>query len=288
MKKKVTSDLLYNCYIRFHGKNGFDDDRINKLVDRLSKLDDREKEVILELTDEFYYEDNINNILAYLKNAYNKIPLEKLIASDNIFIVPLKDPKEENKKSSDYIFEFVQLIENKINNEHNKIKLCSSPDELIREYISGNVIIFVDDFIGSGNTSFDIIADIQLELFKNKKEADVNCFCIVTLFAMEQGINYLQIVSLNSYYYRSFKRAISDDERYTIDDKKSRLELIISAERKILIKQLKNIPLGYNKSESLISILNKCPNNTFPFYWGYATDRNLSSIFPRKQYEIKY
>lgn len=286
MKTKVTLDLLYNCHVRFHGKNGFDDDRINKLVGRLSKLDDDEKNVILELTDKFYYEDSIQNILTYLESAYRKIPHEKFEESDNVFVVPLKAPKEKERKSSDYIFEFMQLLTDKIKCGRAKIIFCSSPNELIKEYISGNVIVFVDDFIGSGDTSFDVIADIQLELYKNKKEADVNCFCIVTLFAMEQGINYLQIVSLNGYCHKSFKRAISDDDKYTPEEKRSRLELITSAEKKILIRKLRKIPYGYSDSESIISILNKSPNNTFPFYWGYAKNKELQSIFPRKQYEI--
>lgn len=54
-------------------------------------------------------------------------------------------------------------------------------------------------------------------------------------------------------------------------------------ENKLFVNLKSQYSLGFYQSESLVSIMNKAPNNTFPFYW----EKCIGDVKPvfRRYYE---
>ena len=142
------------------------------------------------------------------------------------------------------------------------------------------MIVLWDDFVGSGDTAFTAIADIQKFLTDAGKVTDEKNYAIVCMCAMKEGTDLLDYFQLRCYACDVYGKAISDDIRFTQDQRNARIAFMKSAESKVVKKALKNYSLGYHQSEALLSIMDKCPNNTFPFYW-FASQYKLEPVFYR-------
>ena len=53
-----------------------------------------------------------------------------------------------------------------------------------------------------------------------------------------------------------------------------------SIENKVLQNLNRDFSFGYKSSESLVSIMEKSPNNTFPFYWYKGKDGQNGELEP--------
>lgn len=302
MKQKQTPDFVIKCYQRYSDKIWYDKYHFEALMERLSYLDLNEQELILELTDRFQFQD-LPTINTNLLAAYNQIPVQRLDDAKKIVFAPLKSPynREEEKrikrrraeglpsgtpknpvsKSCDTIFRLMQIDYPYKFHHKEKIKLCESAEEISHSYEDGTLVVLWDDFVGSGNTAFDVIADLQYYLYEEKKDRiKENNFVVISIFAMATGVNVLNMFNINVYAYRVYSRALSDDENYTETERNLRIERMKSIEKKVVKNIRKSYSLGYERSESLLSILDKSPNNTFPFYW-YRSQYNVPPIFPR-------
>ncbi len=144
---------------------------------------------------------------------------------------------------------------------------------------SKDFLIFIDDFVGSGDTVVESISAF-LELENFKEIIPVENIKVVSIAAQEFGINNVkEKLSIDIIANKILKRGISD---YYIDfeDKKN---LMREISKKIEVSD--DMELGYKDCESLITMLQKTPNNTFPVYW--KETRNKVAPFPRKKYYKK-
>lgn len=300
MKQRQSVDFILKCYQRYANKTWYNKYHFGNLMKRLSYLEEEEQELILELTDRFQFHINLNSIINCLLEAYNQIPIQRLNDASKILFAPLKSPYllEEKKrskrwkkesslippsKSCDMIFRLMEIQFPYKFQHSNKIFLCESAKQIAKEYDKEALIVLWDDFIGSGNTAFSSIADLQFYLYKEKeyivKEQN---FLVVSIYAMAIGKDILRMFGINSYTYRVYNRAISDDVNYTESQRTIRINLMKSIERKVVKDAMGSYSLGYEGSEALLSILDKSPNNTFPFYW-FRSQHNIPPIFPRKK-----
>lgn len=269
-----------HCHGRYSEKIWYCDDCINNLCGRLSLLDENEQALLLSLTDVFKYVD-LQLLFSDLEYVIKNVPVEVLSGKDSIFIAPLKMPLEMNEKSSDNI---LKIIRNKFETEICKgssIIFCKSINELIENYKENGLIILCDDFIGSGKTVQQCVSAIMNELIKNHKSIKLEDFFILAVYAMQQGQEYLNALPIKFVVKEMYKRAISDDYSLSEDDRKKNIEIMKSSESKVLEKFNCDFSLGYEQCESLISILDKSPNNTFSIYW-FRAKQNIQPIFPRK------
>ena len=291
------------CQKRFENKPWYDKTRLNALITRLSYLDQDEIDMILDLTDKFQYL-GLPDINVKLINAFNKIPHNLLQSVPRILFAPLKSPyhKEEKKvakrriaervssnrslladpgKSSDVIFRIMQIdYPLKFSPYDQKTVLCNSPNDLLRHYIEDALIVLWDDFVGSGETAFTAIADIQKLLNEDGIVTEANNFAVVCMCAMQEGLDTLGLFQLKCFADNVYQKAISEDMNLTQQQKADRIAFMKSAEKKVVKRALKNYSFGYHQSEALLSILDKCPNNTFPFYW-FASQHQVPPIFYR-------
>ena len=296
-------NLLMECQTRFEGKPWFDKSRLNALITRLAYLDDEEQEMILDLTDKFQFL-GLADLSVKLMNAYKRIPRNLLQAAPRILFAPLKSPyhREQKKveqrrkserttintpiladpgKSSDFIFKIMEFeYPQQFTPFNQKTVLCHKPQDLADYFINDSLIVLWDDFVGSGDTAFTAISDIQKFLYDAGNITDENNYLVVCMCAMQEGIDTLGVFQLKCFVSDVYQKAISDDLNLTPQQRADRIAFMKSAEKKVVKRALKNYSLGYHQSEALLSIMDKCPNNTFPFYW-FASQHQVPPIFYR-------
>lgn len=251
------------------------------LMDRLSLLsDDAQKELILSLTEKFEYVE-ILDLMEGLPSSFSKAVLSKKKENRDILVAPLKSPylrvdKLNKSPKGDYLFSkakspdmFYPLLKNHIMNEEiiNAVRFCDDPYEIVKNYTDNAVIILVDDFVGSGLTAYKHIKSYIKLLKEYKHNVNVEDFCIVVDVAMKHGVNYLLDNGIDSFCDVLQSKAISEDETLEEKQVKSKIRIMKEIEGKVFKNLNPKYSLGFEGSESLVSILNKAPNNTFPFYW---------------------
>lgn len=271
--------------------------KLEYLLDRLSLLDnDEQRELILSLSERFEYV-NILDLMVSLPSAFKKAVLQKRHEGKRILVAPLKSPFIDvdklkkspdgrslftKSKSSDMVY---TLLKNSLTDEDiiESVHFCDEPKKIATQFDDACSILLIDDFIGSGLTAHKhVMAYIEL-LEQYKLYAKNNNFCVVVDIVMRQGIDYLSSLGIECYYDNYRTKAISEDGRLSEDQVKNDINLMKAIESKLFVKLNPNLSLGFYGSESLVSILNKAPNNTFPFYWKNCLG-NKKPIF-RRHYE---
>lgn len=254
---------------------------IECLMDRLSLLsDDAQKELILSLTEKFEYVE-ILDLMEGLPSSFSKAVLSKKKENRDILVAPLKSPylrvdKLNKSPKGDYLFSkakspdmFYPLLKNYLMDDEiiDAVRFCDDPYEIVKNYTDNAVIILVDDFVGSGLTAYKHIKSYIKLLKEYKHNVNVEDFCVVVDVAMKHGVNYLLDNGIDSFYDVLQSKAISEDETLEEKQVKSKIRIMKEIEGKVFKNLNPKYSLGFEGSESLVSILNKAPNNTFPFYW---------------------
>lgn len=261
-KTTQSINLLMECQRRFGSKPWYDASRLNALMTRLSYLREDEVDLILDLTDRFQYL-GISDLIVKLITAFNKIPKDQLQNATKILFAPLKSPyyqeakkieKRRRKeridkkgplladpgKSCDFVFRLMQIdYPKKYIPYDQKISICNKPDDIIEKYIKGALIVLWDDFVGSGETAFSAIADLQRFLMDAGNNTVEEDFVVVCMCAMNSGIELLDSFSLKCYACDVFMKAITDDNRYTLQERERRKVSMIAIENKVV----KSLPI---------------------------------------------
>ena len=296
----MTSEQLIEYTNRLEKKNWAKIENgkiIECLMDRLSLLsDDAQKELILNLTEKFEYVDLLN-LVEGLLSSFTKAVLNKKKEDRDILVAPLKSPylrvdKLNKSPKGDYLFSkakspdmFYPLLKNSLMDDDiiDAVRFCDDPYKIVKNYTDNAVIILVDDFIGSGLTAHNHIKSYIKLLKEYKINVNVDDFCVVVDVAMKHGVNYLLGNGIDSFYDVLQSKAISEDETLEEKQVQNKIQLMKEIERNVLKKLNPKYSLGFEGSESLVSILNKAPNNTFPFYWEKCVG-DKKAIF-RRYYE---
>ncbi|PTX61470.1 hypothetical protein C8N46_104113 [Kordia periserrulae] len=254
-----------------------------KFVDRYERIKKTDRTLFIELSKRFLRIKE-SEVYSIFKDSYNQIYDDYLESFNKIYILPLVEPYIDLKKttknkiarpkikSGEKIKLFIEL------NEYRELKFSQKinlPDNfsLIEKSFDEkrDLLILVDDFIGSGRTANDILKSI----FTNTKFNSDNII-ILTLVAQEIGANSIYDTNRVVTFFKYLKRkAVSDF--YKGNELKEKMNQAISMEETINIP--KQWSLGYEKSEALVSIMNKSPNNTLPIFW-YET-KNMIAPFKR-------
>lgn len=293
MKKIITPSTLLDLDKRYGDTNWAhkDPERIGNLVRRMSLLDNNEKDLIIKLTDQFCYIDYLD-IPPFFNTAFKQF-LDSSNQCDHIIIAPLKSPflrklegdtvgriLTQKTKSSDFCY--TTLKNTFIKSEYAKnlhFYFCDTPQAIKQNFKNTCKIAFIDDFIGSGETAVTNINEYLSYFQCEGVNVNVSQLSIVVIIAMKEGIDYINshIKKVNSYCYFSKQKGITGNPELNT---KSNVDLMKSIENKVLQNLNRDFSFGYKSSESLVSIMEKSPNNTFPFYWYKGKDGQNGELEP--------
>jgi len=218
----------------------------------LNNFEDADKKLALELLYELIYilDKQLSNCLKSI-NKNEKIliyPFGDLGKSSIHMYYPLKKTMSFEERKKD-------------------IELSNS----IKDISQFQNIIYIDDFIGSGN-SFKKFYESQ-EYLKVKKNHNFNTENLISCIIMDEGKSFLKnrYPKLNIYAEIRYKLISSGRFNQLFDNIKASERLIDKYGEKFTIydrSKKKNIPIpkGYSNSESLIAFYYSTPNNTFPIF----------------------
>jgi hypothetical protein len=174
---------------------------------------------------------------------------------------------DENKIYSDYVIAKNSILE-KITNSQN----CDA-------------LIFVDDFIGTGDSASNYFNKINEEIWKTVRKKNIGVF-FLTICGFQEGKNNLyKLISSNKlpieiYICDEFdetQKVFSDCSKLIIDERvRNKIFNICFPLGSQLVKEN---PLGYGDTQALVVFENSCPNNCLPILW--ATSKDWIPLFRR-------
>lgn len=243
--------------------------RFNRYCKMLLALDEGEQEFMLKLSEHFLH---INQPM-YLKEL--KQPIEMLIAKNceisKYYVLPMISKKDKDNQSKS-AFQILYLFKGSSLSEIVDLKGCEfqvignlEKFFLTRRFLKKNErILFVDDFMGTGDTAIEAIEYFH-ELAPDITNENISLLSIV--------IHNIAIRKLGSdfdlVYKYEIKKGISD--YFKGNDLDDSVQLMKNIEKKL--KGLtQEFSFGYKQSEALVS-MQRIPNNTFPIYW---KDKSIS------------
>lgn len=231
----------------------------NRFAARFSLFKPEHQSLLLELTSRFeIIEKRIYP--TELHRAFEKIDNSIIDNVADIFILPVK-PNKTNSSIAIWLSYKDWFVDLTLPYSH-KFRFKGDFSFLTkRTNFSDCIFVFVDDYIGSGDT---INTEIQKFLTdytsKGVTKDNIHVICIA---GQEEGMKNLTDNDINCYVSILFKKGISD--YYIGDDVIVKKNQMLDIEKKLLIKPELN--LGQNQSEALVSFSKKPPNNTFPVFW---------------------
>lgn len=227
----------------------------------LNNLNEEQRVLIIELIERYKW-ISLTDYPAKILSTMDKVEDEKLKNIKTIYFFPIIKPEDEGKfKSGQFLLYQIKCFKQNLN------KYKSIRFELISKYEtfkndsfrlkSNEAIFLIDDYIGSGETLFACLEEIQKNV--NISEDKLNIITIASQFEVATTIK-----SKGISYYADFisKKGISDYE--DSENGQAKIEIMLQIEE--LIPGGHFFSLGYNKSEALITMA-RTPDNTFPIFW---------------------
>ncbi len=240
---------------------------------------DEEYDLFLELLREFHW-ISLNDYYNSCRQLLIEIINDLTTGNQNVYIFPIiaKNQQTKNKSGNFIAYLIKSLLPSIENSDKFKFDDINNFEEVAKiKYRKSDILLLVDDFIGSGETLEECLKDIKTT---NKNIGDK--FRILTIAIKKDTYDNL---SKKYTIYKNIEvlKGISD---YNIgDDVRQKKEIMRNIENRIFSK-VGDYSLGFKESESLISLL-RTPDNTFPIFWNnYKKNINLRPPFPRSYEKI--
>ena len=237
-----------------------EEDRFDCFCKLLSRLKEDEQQLILELTRDFLY-CGLNHYPAAISDVVSKVTSIIPKNIKEVVAIPLISPKDIGKVKSGSFLIYLLSPELKKAVEVNGCKFLSRDrcSELAnsKEPRRNTLILFVDDFLGSGGTAKE-----ALDEYNEKYRVESDAVLVAVLVAQQTAVNFLREIGVESVYAHLRVRGISDSDRF--HDKDLALKLIDQIEDRL--KVWPAFRRGFQQTEAMASMI-KCPNNTFPVFW---------------------
>lgn len=238
--------------------------RFNRFCERLCTLDAEEQRLVIELTRRFTAIGGTEypQLILKLMNCLHSQNLPVFSEVEKVFILPLIAPEDRGRtKSSSVVWyhcreELIRYSPLLVD----KTVLCCDIEKAswIKNLKINELVILVDDFIGSGETAVSAVNWLTDSFGTDPKQ-----IVILSIAALEMGIDHVrQKTGVEVYAYYIFRKGISD--YYSDDQRDGCLKTMAGIEDKLKVDS--DFRLGYAQSEALISLI-RTPNNTFPVFW---------------------
>lgn len=264
----ITVELMGELYAIWSGKNWefptpkIENETFESLCRLLDQLTSEQQELALKLT-KAYSRYSFTEYQGLLITAFSKITASHLEGMQQVVLAPLVDKGDNSLRRSKsghtlpYAAEHIAaLATGELSTK--KITALSGTDT-IEGKISNDtptLIIFLDDFIGSGDTAKAIVRNWQSRIYKKDR------ILVVSLVAMEHAVQLLSGYNIEVLCADIIRKGIAQNT--DIADKDVAYQIIDSLEAELDIQDDQR--RGYKQSEALISMI-RTPDNTFPLYW---------------------
>ncbi|MBB3054785.1 phosphoribosyltransferase-like protein [Mucilaginibacter gotjawali] len=243
----------------------------------LGNLNEIEQELILDLSSRYLWV-SYGNYLGILKDLFVEFSSEDISNVKHIYFFPIIKPDDEPQTKSgnvvSYLYKSIvyglpanlRSIPFTIFEQFEKI----APESFTLK--EGELLILIDDFIGSGTT----ISNTFKEIDKNPSIEYQN-IRIFTITLMQEAMNILAEKGINFYCKYIESKGITDYYGDMVTQKKAIMKKI---ER--MTKAGSNYKMGFKKSEALVTMA-RTPNNTFSIFWSDHIKEGKEFLAPFKR-----
>ncbi|PVZ78181.1 hypothetical protein C9426_35060 [Serratia sp. S1B] len=227
---------------------------------------EQERALLIELLDRFTYlqENDFNNALNTLSDS---LVMDSDLKSATTQIVSLTADNYSDSGQS-ILYALKNRLERRGWREHLAInKFGSSYKEFNRKGREHTNIVFVDEYIGSGQTVISRVDEIH-RVYQNKGIKNIT-IKVMVVAASTVGLDKIRSQNIEVKYVHEIKRGITDYFS-NIHDRNKSISIMCELEA-ALSTAYKGSPLpslGYGGVESLYSRdYGNTPNNVFPIFW---------------------
>lgn len=254
------STLFNNPQWIFHDRYDTWKKKLEKAIKLGEQLSDDTREMMIFLFQKYIilHQNNYTNLLL---DSLDLIDTKSYQNYTKYYILPIKQDKDLGSKSGtniSYLFKTDDIHYHRLfnNNSISEISIENIPKNINSSSVKK--LFLVDDFIGSGESSIEL-----LNIINSKFSINPQKISFIFLAGMEEGINKLKRLGYEVYCNISQNKGISDIQDNIL--KTRYVSLMENIENTFNFPQ--DVRFGYKRSEALIS-LERTPNNTFPVFWG--------------------
>ncbi|MAW95682.1 MULTISPECIES: hypothetical protein [unclassified Leeuwenhoekiella] len=227
----------------------------------LDNLNDRERELIIELVERYQWITSLEyqeKILSTLESVENE-KVEKLKTAYLFPIIKLED--EGKVKSGTFLMYQIKAFK-KFLKKHSKVEFryvtkFEYLTDVKFELKDEETIYLIDDYIGSGET----VNACLTELRKNKNIGN-DKLNIVTIAIQKETSDLISKDGISIYTDYYSPKGLTDFNDSPVREEK----IALMREIEKLIPGGSHFSLGYNECEALITLA-RTPDNTFPIFW---------------------
>lgn len=232
------------------------------------QFEEEDRQIILKLLPYYKYYSS-EKVFEMLSLLYEKLVNEHDIKEETTIFVPVG----YTSKSGSAITYFFKR-ENKLDEK----SFIAMNDLRKQDFHTAKAIVFLDDFIGSGeyieSIKSEFISKLSLQVQKRVKFI---CACMV---GYEQGITKIENsnimkVCVVERISSSLQPLHENSIIYKTDERKRAMEVLSKYNEPLKEKY----PFGYGSIQGLVSFFFATPNNTFPIFW--SSNNNWHPLFPR-------
>lgn len=248
----------------FKNKDWFSKDEDDIVYDAffelLQVLEPSERVLLLELTERYLWLSG-SEYEKEIKDALNLIPADILGNAKKLFLFPIIKLTDVGKSKSGItlVYDIKSLSPKLTKLKHLKLQPLEKFEEFEQGYgTKDNELLFlVDDFIGTGETLNQCLAEIETRM-----KVDMQKVIIISISCQKETFERLKSQGVMIYSSNIISRGISDfNVEPNIEIKKELMKVIEKS-----IPGAKSVTLGYQESEATIT-LKRTPDNTFPIFW---------------------
>ena len=258
------------------------------IVQWLENFDTNEAEHMIDLLRVFEYipfnefMSRIDNLLAEIfkqvpnvEDRFLIYPYGKVGKSGTLVTYPLRNTSSYKKRESKVKKELGLSWKKDFN-------IISHDYGKITDLDNVKNVIFLDDFVGSGDTFIKEFGTAEMQEWL--KEMKISKVFLLASIAMESAVENINQKFPNVKVIAEKRKKISTTigaTKFLFSDINKVAKIIMKYGNSIAVKAPPDqyTPLGYGKSESLVSFFHGTPNNTLPIFWG---DNKWKPLFPRR------
>lgn len=229
-------------------------------VEVFKRLNDDEAGLLFNVLEDYLFVD-ANSMLRRFRMIFKDIGVELLLEYyDSIIFVPLKQSSSPKTKSHGFaLYPAYHALRN-LSKKSPKIESYDTLEALSsqKKGRTNSLIFLVDDFIGSGDTALK-----AYKRFEKEHRVATDDAIILSVVCLGTGRDNIEKEGHQIWSSVDQAKGISDSTR--IADKGKAIEIMKGISSKLSVRP--SYYLGYKKSEGLVSMPVRTPNNTFPLFW---------------------
>jgi len=237
--------------------NPFDGDINDDLIeDWLNQFDDSDRPLILRLLEGFRYYSS-RKVNHMVKDLYASVCSCLNTSCRAVWFVPVGYVAKSGS-----IIAYYFRMQNNLPQDR-----FLAPDDIgSLDLASDTAVVFLDDFVGSGNQARQVWQNVVLPVTGLKLAAS---FIYAVLVANKLGLENIQsstgLLPLAVEVIQDEARPFSD--KSTVFTDQTEREMGKEVAKKYGEILYPNHPLGYNDSQGLLGFFYSTPNNTLPIFW---------------------